>query len=315
MRTLDPFLIINNALYIVSILSVCLLNIYVLVRLRRDFLTRCVHVVSFFLLTGLFCSMMDVVIIELPIEVIYRQIGQISYILSLICFLIGLIVYLIQIKNHNSCYGLPQDLEAVYKSAADLIIVADYRGIITQVNDIEKLNRHCQTSKSVIEVMECFKGKYQGNWPEKSKLDEGFQVEFLSEITDDYFLLKVFPISSTNVIIGYTMIIEDISEIRRSEMRLKETNDDLLKANDKLAHSVVIAGALEAEKERLDILEQIQTSLIEKIEHSVSKVRQIQAYSFSKDKYQEDIKELSELLRSVYKDVRDSISKISGRER
>ena len=316
-RSVSLELLIKTFSFIVLILSLCSVNIYIYVRHRRSFLTVCLHIISLFVLSGLFCLIIDTVILDLRFESIFRTAMYVSFILCVIFIVAGITAITMKSRKNGLYFGLPPNLEAVFFSADALSLVADYRGIITQVNHPEKLDALCRRQTNLMDIFSELKESLGAAWPfpeDISEITESIQCQAAFHEGTKYYLLRVSPIISGGAGVGFTVLFEDISTIRQSEIKLKEQNALLTQANEKLDHFVKIAGALEAQKERLEILEQIQATLIEKIEKAISCVCNIQNTGFENETYQHDIREIANLLRKVYSDVRTSVSRIAGKD-
>lgn len=316
-RTASIVLLIKTFSFIVVILFLCTVNIFVFVRHKRNFLTISLHVFSLFLLSGLFCLMIDGVILNLPIEKVYQKVAYLSLIICGIIIAEDIVAIMIKRKKDVIYFGLSPNLEAVFLATNDLSLVADYRGIITQVNHPEKLDVLCRRHTTLMDVFSELKDRINVEWPFPeyiSELTESIQCEVSFCERTEYYLLKVSPIILGEASAGFTVLFEDISAIRRSEINLSDQNILLKQANEKLSHFVKIAGALEAQKERLNILEQIQAALTEKIERAILCVRNIQNTNFENQCYQRDIREVANLLRGVYAEVRISVSRIAGKD-
>jgi hypothetical protein len=85
-------------------------------------------------------------------------------------------------------------------------------------------------------------------------------------------------------------------------------------ANEKLTNYIKVAGELEAEKERLQILTQIQENLIHDIEKALSAIHHIKQDNFEDNTYRMELKTLAEKLRQIYKEVRHAVGQIAGKE-
>lgn len=316
-RTASIALLVKTLLFMSALLYLCAINIFVVIRYRRSFPVTVFHISSLFGFCGIFCLMMDAIILDLPIENTFVTASQISFALCVLCVVTGA-AELVRRKRKEAVYlGLPADLEAVFASASDLALVADYKGVIAHVNQPEKLRMICQKPKTLMEIIAQLKEKHIGIWPFPKDIDalsDSMQCEVVFREREEYYLFKISPIISGAVKVGFTVLFEDISAIRQSEARLKDQNKDLAEANEKLSHYVKIAGALEAQNERLEILSQLQATLVQKIERAIRSVRHIQNSSFEEPTHRRDIKEVAALLRSVYKDVRASVSRIAGKD-
>jgi hypothetical protein len=318
MRTLDPFIIIKSTILLMTTLFLCSVNIYFFLRHKRNLFITGFHVSSLFVLCGLFCLMMDNVIIGLPFKVSYTTAAHISFALCILSIAVFSTLALAdRIRNPLGYQIFSPNLEAVFSGICDLALVVDYRGNIIQINHPEIIQSIYPNPATLMELLLFFKKIHHGEWPfpdEISAIDEEVQCELFFQEQSTHLMLKLTPIVSNQCKIGYTLLFEDISAIRQSEIKLKEQNSFLIQANEKLTHYVKIAGALEAEEERLLILKQLQSSLIEKIEASISMISHIRENSFINETHKPDIKDLSDMLRNIYKDVRASVSRIAGKE-
>ena len=316
-RVASIVLLIRTFSFIIVMLTLCAVNIFIYVRHRKSLLTIFLHISSLFLLIGLFCLIIDNVILDLSFESIYRTAAYVSFILSGISVVAGTSAIIIKSRKESLSFGFSPNLEAVFFSSDSLSLVADYSGTITQVNHPEKLYALCRKQANLTNILLGLKDRVNTDWSfpaDIREITESMQCEVAFYERKEFYLLKVSPIISGNAGVGFTVLFEDISAIRQGEIKLNEQNALLAQANEKLAHFVKIAGALEAQKERLNILEQIQATLIEKIERAISSICNIQSNSFENGAYQNDIREVANLLRSVYADVRSSVSQIAGKD-
>lgn len=317
MRTLEPSIIINSALILILMLIICTVNIYINIRHKLSLFTIFIHIISFFMLSSLFCLMMDIVILGLPLENLYRTASLVFLALGGLSLAISALLITIMVRKRSTYLGLTPNLEAVFSGTGDLALVVDYRGFIYQVNHPEKLNLICKNPATLQEILLTLKERSKVAWPFPDNIDDlngAMQCEVTLQQHGLHFILSISPIISDNFKIGFTVLFEDISVIRQSELKLQNQNEFLIGANEKLASYVKIIGSLESENERLRILRQLQSTLIEKIEETASIIRVIHENSFVNNPYKRDLKDVANMLRNVYKDVRKSVGQIAGKE-
>jgi hypothetical protein len=109
-------------------------------------------------------------------------------------------------------------------------------------------------------------------------------------------------------------VLEDVTAIRNIEKKLSKQNEALVFANERLSKYIMAAGALEAEKERLQILSQVQETLIKDIEKVLPSIRNITQHCFEGGSYQIAMRDFAIELRSIYQKVRSAVGHIAGKE-
>jgi transcriptional regulator with GAF, ATPase, and Fis domain len=145
-------------------------------------------------------------------------------------------------------------------------------------------------------------------------LKDKIQAELRLSRYEQWYALSIYPIHSGNECLGYIMIMQDITSIKNLETQLQAQNDALEEANRQLSRDAHMAGILEAEKQRLQVQEKVQSEILKQIEQAITDIGTMR--TFYKDTGQfcrDDAAELAERLRSIHKDVRKSIGAISGR--
>ncbi|NTV90649.1 MAG: hypothetical protein HGA22_09890 [Clostridiales bacterium] len=216
---------------------------------------------------------------------------------------------------------LLQDLKPVFTTIDDLAVIADYKGVITEVNYPEKLEalagHGCETIEGLLSALNC---KSTGTFLSMNDITlPGLAAREVVEIyfpeSDEYFLFGGAAVMAGTSRLGTSIVMHDITERKKSEQRIIKRNRYLEEANLKLSNYVRIANILEAEKERVKLLEQLQAELINMIENAIDHVHALQNQTYNEiTSYHKDIGIFADLLRDIYKQVRKSIRRISGEE-
>ena len=316
MRTLDESVLLFDFVSVFVILLLCAVNILLFAKYRRSELSALLHISSCFLALSVFCFMIDGVVLNLPQEKLFQTAGKVSFLIFCLCISTSVMIFLIRIKKDKSFFQLPPNLESVFSSAEDISFVVDYNGNILQVNHPAKLKR-LSHSATLADMIDSLNGCFSGKTPKIEEINtsvEVLQYEISVTETGKFYHMIISPILSNDTKIGFTVLLAEITSIRQSELVLEHLNKELEDGNHKLAKYVKVAGALEAQTARLNILKNILSELILKIEVTRDHIRQTSgSVSFDKT-YRQDIKRLAEELRSIYKDVRAAVGRIAGGE-
>ncbi len=215
-------------------------------------------------------------------------------------------------------YGLDiSNYKNIYTYSRELSFVVDYRGVVVDCNHPEILNDLCQNNNKLMDILRELKGKIlcQNLFVNDiSEIKENIESEIYIDDKDIYYLMKISPITSNGGILGYIVLFQDISVIRQSEIELRRQNECIKTNNEKLVQYMKINASLESEKKRVQILEHVQKSILEKIEIAISQILKINCKRFNNLSYKEEIKQVSMQLKSVYNDVRISINSISEKK-
>lgn len=315
MRILEPKLLIGSTILILLLLAICLINLIIYIRYRRNLFTVCVHISSFFAIVSVFCFIIDLVTLDLAFERAFRTMATASGLLLILSIVTSAVVL---IRNRNkgiTLFGFSSDCKAIFSEAHDLALIADYNGLIIDVNHPEKLDEFCPRANTLDEVFQMLKDSTGVSIPEyPNEISYSTRYEVYLQECDTYYLISILPMLSGGLRVGYTVLIQDVSAIKKSEFLLSEQNAALEAANRKLSHYVTVASALEAEKKRLQIFEHLQKTLIDKIRDAVFRIGQIQKKLKQNNDCQDEIRAAAGLLRSIYTDVRASVSQIAGKE-
>jgi len=314
-RILEPKLLIGSTLLILFLLGLCLANLILYVRYRRNLFTVCVHITSFFAMVSVFCLIIDLAVLDLAFESAFRTVWVLSSLLMLLSIVISAAVLIKNREEGISLLGFSSDCKSIFKGARDLALIADYNGLIIDVNHRETLSEICPRANTLREVFQALNENAASRIPEyPNENRHSMRYEIDRKDRDACYLVSVLPMLSGGVRVGYTVLIQDVSAMKQSEYQLGVRNAELEEANRKLSHYVTVASALEAEKNRLQIFEHLQKTLIDKIKDGIFRIGQIQKKLKQNEAYQNDIREAAALLRGIYTEVRISVSQIAGKD-
>lgn len=323
MRCLEQDILLKTAGLLTILLLLCAVNIHYLVYRQRNIYSNFVHVLSVLGLIGTFCFLMDTIILDLSFEYYFRMAGRIFFVLGGL-FVVFLVFdyFLIRKKTSKNFYFAP-DLKSVFTAIDDIALIIDYSGNITEVNHPQKYEDLFGNSKTISDIVKNLIHKTSESYIDfllKGMTDkEKVQAEFQDSKTEEDYLITYMPVLKHEH--GAIMVITNISDIKKSEIKIKMYNEYLKEANHKLKDYIKVSNKLETEKERLSLLEQIQKDLIHRIENAIILIQNIQRKLAKNPEeyqhtYQDEILQVTDILRKVYKDVRITITQIqrSGKE-
>lgn len=321
MRILEQQVIIETAFLITVLLSLFIVNLYFLLRLKLSRLTLLIHISSFFALIFLLCLLMDVIVLDLPVEYLYRSAARISLTLCLVTLLLPIVSFLFTGRSSNMKFRRMPNLKSVFTSMEDLALIVDYEGFISEVNHPERLlsllGREFNTMSTFMTRLREIASDNSFEELESTFLEarEMLQLEIHFPEQNQHYLLSLTPLDLNGAYCGATIVLHDITELKASEQQLKLHNEYLKEANQKLSSYVRIANVLEAEKERLTLLQQVQTVMSCRMEEVIAYVRNIRESTLDNNIYKNEVSKVADMLRDVYKEVRLSVQSISGKER
>jgi len=315
-RTLSFYPFFAAVMTIVGLMVICLFNMHLLAKHKTSCLTISIHIVSLFAIVTLLFHMMSASVFVLPLSNTYRFFSRISLFLLLLS-IGGSVIRILAWGRSHGFRVLSQNIPDALLRIEDVVFVIDRDGIITHINHPEKYN----TLFGGIETMEQLRLFMETNcsadWKSEDKLEclsDMVTCELFFEGANMSFVFQLSPLIIAGGRLGYTAVLRDVSAIKDSEKILQEQNEYLKQANRKLSHSIQVAGALEAETERFNILEHVQLTVIQDIEKAMSTIQDVKQHCFENGTYQTAMKDLAAQLRRIYQDVRGAVGKIAGKE-
>ncbi len=296
-----PF--IRAIITISLIIGICSFNMYILVRHRKSYFTIFIYLASFFAVGSLFFHLMSSAVFVLSLSKTYYQIGRLSFLLMLASVIVGLIIIFVRGPKRNYKHLSPNILNAL-SNIEDIVFVIDRDGAITHINHPKKYTSLFGDIDHIDQLISFMEVNYS--------LDK-------SQLTipgaNSYYSFKITPIVINKASpLGYTAVLEDVSAIKNSEKLLQERNESLKEANEKLSTYVEVAGELDAEKERLKLLNHIQETLINDIEKVLLNYGKVKNDCFEDFSYPRVMKDIANQLREVYSTVRQAVNRIAGKD-
>lgn len=317
MRGLEHDVLLKTAGLLTILLLLCAVNIHFFVYRQRNAYSNFVHIFSVSGLLGTFCFLMDTVILDLYFEYYFRMAGSIFFVLGGLFAVFLLFEYFFVRKKTPKNFCLAPDLKSIFTAIDDIALIIDYSGYITEVNHTQKYEDLFGNSKTIGDIVRNLSNKTSESYLELlmkgMENKEKVQAEFQDGKTEERYLITYMPVLKREH--GFIIVITNISDIKKSEIKIKMYNKYLKEANHKLTDYIKIANTLEAEKERLSLLEQIQKDLIHRIENAIILIKNIQRKLAKNPEeyqhtYQDEILQVTDILRKVYKDVRRTITQI-----
>lgn len=314
-RTLGFYPLFMAAVTIVTILAVCFFNMYLLVKHKPSPSVIWIHLLSLLAVFSLIFYMIRTAVFVHPLSGLHGKLARITILFTGFGALGGVIFAFLFKRTHrfnNLNHSIPEALQ----SLADIVFVADQEGTITHINHPKKYRALFGKSDTMAQFTSFL---YEFCTWDETGSDEGNYIDINTyrlhlEQANVYMNLQMAPFAIGGNQLGYTVVINDVSAIRESEVELEAQNEALRQANIKLADYIKASGALEAEKERLQILTQVQETLIRDMEKALFSIQIIKQQCFKDSAYQTAMKGLASQLRLIYQKVRCAVGQISGKD-
>lgn len=307
-----PFFI--AVMTVIAIVVLCLINMYLLARHKRNHITICIHIFSLFTVFSLIFYMMHVAVY--PIAENYKILSIIFLFLAFATIFIGSIFAFLFEKKY-SLKNLPHSIPDALKNIDDLVFVIDGEGTILHINHPEKfysLFGNISTAKELYPFLKEHCLPNEKGVQSLNSISDVQRCEFYFDWVRTSVIFKVSPVVLGDRCLAYTAVLEDITAVRNTEKMLREQNEALILANERLSNYIIAAGKLEAEKEGLQILSQIQETIMIDIKKALPIIQEIKQNCLQDGSYQIVMKEFAAQLRQIYEKVRNTVGKIAGKE-
>lgn len=305
------------AMTIIALSTICYTTLYVITHYKHNAITTYLNVLSGLATVTLVFHMLQEATFVHPMSGFYHNLLLFTASLLGLGFLLGIVISVFWMKRYRFFKPARNTTDALSR-IEDVVFVIDRQGAITYVNHPQELKDFIG-ALTTMEELEAF--LVQNGFHEKSDMrfkDLGassLNYELVHKELGRNKTLSLCPIILKDKRLGYTAILEDVTAIRNSEALLQEQNEKLIWANGKLSSFIKAAGDLEAEKERLIIINKIQETLISDMEKAMQDINTIKSTDLEKGLYKSDLKGLAVKLRHIYQKVRSSVVQISGKER
>ena len=314
-RMLGFFPLIIAIITVILVMVISFINMYLLTKHKKNYVIICVHIVSIFAVFGLIFYMMSAGVFVHPLSNYYLKLSNVFLLLSVIGILGGAVLTVIGGKKY-SLKNSPPSIPVALTNIEDVVFVINPEGVITHINHPNKFYNMLGDVGHIGQLYTYLKEHSNSQVGDFENIVSPSTTicELFFDKINTYAVLKLLPIESGSIRLGYTAVLEDISAIRAIEKELLEQNEQLVQANNKLTNYIKTAGALEAEKERLQILTRVQESLIYDVEKALFSVKNLKKRCFEDGTYHIAMKELAAQLREIYQKVRNAVGEISGKE-
>jgi len=314
LRFLNSNIIIFEVVILVLLIFIPFINIMFITKKAQNALLLFITIISAFCEAFLFCTFMRIGIIQLEIENRYIVFQKVFLILSALSFLIAIVFFIFQ-KNANLNIKLSPDLNGVFSKFDDAIFVINSFGQIDSKNPATSLIS--STSDTIFELIDNIVPLTDNK--SQSVLSSSL-VNYKSSSKNDillnniYYQITVSPIiSNKNYFLGSYIIFHNIHKKKILLQEIDEQNYKLIFANKELIEKIKLANALEEERERLKIVNQIQVSLLDRIEGAKA---DIVAFNNSSQElvikdYHSFFSEINVTLRGIFSQVRNAVQSLS----
>jgi len=319
MRILEDDIILRAGIVFILLVSLLILNIYILVCKKRSVYSTCIHLSSFFMGIFLFSTFMKIIIIQLPIEAFYEHLAKVSFIISLVVGL-SLGLYFVYTKKTLAYLSMNPDISSVLTAIDDPVIIFDYNKHIIGLHKADQLSflnhQSIQELDQLIDLIQPLlltdeKLIVLVNW---DKIDV-LEYEIYDDISSRYYKITIAPMmADRRNVLGVIVIFHDISIERQLVEDINNQNTLLESANQTLEAYVEVASSLEQEKERLKLMGEIQSDLIINIEKIISKIRMLESQQINDEQYQKEILDVGNELRSILQTIRISVNNIASKK-
>lgn len=315
-RTLgfDPFF--TALITIPTLILICFFNMYLLARYKKSCVTVSIHAISVFLICALFFYLMAEAVFLHPLATRYYHLSRFSFFLSGSSLIIGFAVALLRGRKYHY-QNLSQNIKNTLSSIEDIVFMIDGDGSVAYINHPHQYHARFGDAVNMEQLRYLIQSKYaadldSGKPPDSFEGPAEYELTFHQRV---HGRLRISPIVIGGKPLSYTAVLEDISAVKQTEHTLREQNEFLIRANEELSQYVKVAGVLDAERERLHILEHVQETLIQDIEKALHTILQIKQHCFEDESYRPAMNRLAAQLRQVYSDVRCAVNQIVGKER
>lgn len=315
LTTLGFYPIFTATATILAILIISIFNMHLLAQHKTNHYTVCVHAASLFAVLSLVFHMISEAVIVLPLHTFYCKLSQVTCLLTGFSMVGGIITALALGQKH-SWRNLYYNIQDALSRIEDVVFVIDRDGTITYINHPSKyraLFGDIDKMEPLLSYIKEHFGVCIESLDTLHVLSDMLTYELDFDCADSY-IFQISPIIIGDTQCGYTAVLENIFTIRVSEKILQEQIECFEQANKKLSNYIKAAGALEAEKERLQILQQVQETLIHDIEKALFCIQDVKQHRFKDDTYQTEMKKLAAQLRQIYQKVRSAVGQIAGKE-
>lgn len=310
-----------------------IINIYLLIKHQSTRHMVYINISSLIAEAYFFCLIMQLSLLPDYISRFYNTVSH--FLLFIIFFVMSLAFLLKHLKSThtNMDTKLSPRLDDVFQIMEDSVFIADREGIIVNMNQsainfvaqqlsAETFQQQTNKINTLTELSLLISNKLsfeENNLFLETLETTSYPKQIELTINETAYWLLTTPIytgaSKHSASIGVNLVFHNIQEEKNLSSSLELQNYELTLANEALRKNIKIANALEEQKERLNLIRELQNSIIQSIEKVTDSILQFKNHSEHKTvpEYQYFIVTVGENLRNIFKNVRTSIQKLSNK--
>lgn len=292
MRVLPDYIFLHTILLLFLLISILFGNIYLNVSKRQNLLIKSVAVTSFFGGGYVMCLFIQTVILELPFEVYFQWSGRFFGVLTGMNLLGTLIVFVYTNKKNLLNLYMTTDYASIFNGTTDMIIIYDHQGSLLEIN------RAAESMRKTFET-----------WSYPIKPLDATELQVASK----WYCVQSSPIvTPRGTFLGDVVVLHPIEMEKKLTDALANENGELENANSKLIAYLGVAEALESEKIRLTLVQEVQMILVMEIEKVIHQINALMTeHESSLENHCAGIASIANQLRQVLKLIRHSVQNMT----
>lgn len=327
--TMPNSLIIEVLFMLIAITALLLLSIYLYVRLHRSAALTALQGAAIFMIIAFIFRFMNKTSLDKTGHIDFGLLSIIAFVISLSSALV-FVVLLIRVRNRGrSGLSMPPDLSVLFTELEDTILIYNRSNDLIGVNKPDQLEDIFPDSDHGLnQLVSLVDNSMKQNQQDVSQLlcdrnalEAYFQhgiesVRDTGNITDRkgrQYLLRVSPISDQiRSDLGMLVILHDITQEKQLLTEIEKSNQRLEKTCEELEKRIGLEQQLEAEKQRMFLLQQIQNDMADRLNHVMGRLTEMAAKQVVSEGRL--LSELAEDLRQIYKQVRQTVHGMHKRQ-
>jgi len=296
MRTMPNYLIILTFLLLIGLITIVCVGVYIRVRKQRNIWIESIHVSFIFGCLFFLSLFLQTIVLDLSIEKIYQHASLLFGLALSVSLALNFILYSYAYKKKLHDFYISIDIKNLLNSLSDSVLIYDYDGHIIDLNQAARLLKPYLESDDI----------------DKCYNNTNSYEQF---INGKWYIINTKLIHSTKgTLLGCIKVFHVIDTEKTLIKKLEESNAFIEQSNKKLIANLGIDDALESEKIRLKIIQEIQTLLVKKIEYIILRIHDFTIEGNSEHSYQHEINLIANELRNVLKTIRQSVQRMKEKD-
>lgn len=308
-------ILVGSAIILILILILLMCNIYLGFTSHKSKGVLGVHLVSIGWMLFLLCICCRLIMIDLPLELMFEKISLIIIAVTIPATIILSLVYLYnnlgqghtffessqgEISVVKRRFTSSSNHKVIIENSVDPILIYDIRSDSLQANKVAK--------NYLVEIEQVLL-KYKDKW----LLDTG-EIETHELLLDGiWYQMQLSTIkNSKKEVLGRAIVFHCIDEEKKLQQKIVDQNSLLEQANKQLLQYLGVVDALESETARLNILHEIQWSIVEEIESIIRHIHHMQDVDpWDPLLFIKLSEELATSLRQILTTIRQSVNRLT----